>query len=47
MLFGVGPIDLPTLLGATVLLLGSAALSAYLPARSAGRADLTSLLKES
>ena len=47
LLFGIGPID-PTSFGiAATLLLGAAGLAAYLPARAAGRTDLSKVLKES
>ncbi len=39
LLFGVKPTDLPTLLGATLLLLAVAAFAGYLPAHRAARVD--------
>jgi putative ABC transport system permease protein len=39
MLFGIGPFDLTTMLGVTVILLMSAFLASYLPARRAARVD--------
>jgi len=39
LLFDVSPLDLPTLVGAAVLLAGVALVAAYLPARAAARVD--------
>jgi hypothetical protein len=46
MLFGVGPFDVWTYALAVAALGSTAALAAYLPARGAGRKNLTALLKE-
>jgi putative ABC transport system permease protein len=45
LLFGVQPLDLSSLLGAALLLVGVSALSSYLPARRASRVDPVSLLR--
>ncbi len=39
LIFGVRPLDAPTLLGVTALLLAVAAVAIYLPARRASRVD--------
>jgi predicted permease len=46
LLYGVGPFDARAYLFAVALLGGAAALAAYLPARGAGRSDLTAVLKD-
>jgi len=47
LLFGVAPSDAATLLGAALLLVCTAVLGAWLPARRAARVDPTSSLRES
>jgi ABC-type antimicrobial peptide transport system permease subunit len=39
LLFGTNPLDPATLIGATLVLLGAAALAGYLPARRAAKLD--------
>jgi ABC-type antimicrobial peptide transport system permease subunit len=39
LLFGTNPLDPATLVGATLVLLGAAALAGYLPARRAAKLD--------
>ena len=46
LLYEVNPLDPATLLMATVLLLGAAAMASYLPARAAGRMDPLAALRE-
>ena len=46
LLFGVGHTDVPTLVGAGVLLMASAAFAAWLPARRASRVDAAISLRD-
>ena len=45
-LFGVAPTDLPTFLGAAVVILAVAALASWLPARRAARVDPVVALRD-
>ena len=45
MLFGVGAIHVPTLVGVSVILLGVAAMASWIPARRAAQTDLLGALK--
>src|SRR5262249_49475366 len=47
LLFGIDPLDLPTLLAAAVLLVAAAALACSLPARRATAVDPASVLRSS
>ena len=45
MLFGVDPLDAPTIVGAALLLVASAALASYVPLRRATRIDAAGMLR--
>ena len=45
LLYGVGPVHLPTLLGVSAILLGVAVLASWIPARRAARTDLLGALR--
>ena len=45
MLFGVNPLDLPSMIGAALLLVAAAALASYLPVRRATRVDAIAMLR--
>jgi putative ABC transport system permease protein len=45
LLFGVEPLDAPTIAGAALLLVAAAALASYLPIRRATRVDATTTLR--
>jgi ABC-type antimicrobial peptide transport system permease subunit len=45
LLFGVDPLDAPTILGAALLLVGAAALASCVPVRRATRVDAIALLR--
>ena len=45
LLFGLGPLDVPTFVSVTIALAGVAALASYLPARRAARADPLSAIR--